>query len=55
MSAIKVFDINGSVKREIQFPDELLVLDKGEQSVHDAVVAFLGKKTPRTSTGAVRW
>ncbi len=41
MSVIKVFDIQGIAKGEINFPDELLVEDKGEQAVHDAVVAFL--------------
>ncbi len=33
--------MQGTLKGEVNFPDELLVEDKGEQAVHDAVVAFL--------------
>lgn len=41
MSKLKVYDIKGAAVGEVDMPDSLLCLDKGEQAVHDAVVAHL--------------
>jgi len=40
MSTIKVFNSAGEAAKDISFADEMLVLDKGEQAVKDAVVAY---------------
>jgi large subunit ribosomal protein L4 len=41
MSGIKIFDMQGTAKGELDFPDDLLLEEKGEQAARDAVVAFL--------------
>jgi large subunit ribosomal protein L4 len=41
MSTLRVYDLTGAAVAELDFPDTLLVTDKGEQAVHDAVVAHL--------------
>ena len=40
MSTIKLYDTAGVISGELNFPDERLVLDKGEQAVKDMVVAI---------------
>ncbi len=40
MSNIPVCDMTGESLGEVEIPDGLLVLDKGEQAVHDVVVAY---------------
>jgi len=44
MSSIKVFDIKGSPAGEIKVDDKSLVLEKGEQAVHDVIVATMAAK-----------
>ena len=39
MSKLKVTNLKGESQGEVEFPDDLLVSDKGTQAVHDAVVA----------------
>jgi large subunit ribosomal protein L4 len=39
MSMLTVYDMKGAASGEIEFPDDLLVVRKGGQAVHDAVVA----------------
>ncbi|MDA3797880.1 MAG: 50S ribosomal protein L4 [Kiritimatiellae bacterium] len=41
MSKIEKFDVKGSAAGEIEFSDSLLVTDRGEQAVHDVVVAWM--------------
>lgn len=40
MSKLKVYDMKGASAAEYDFADELLVLNKGSQAVHDSVVAI---------------
>lgn len=40
MSSIPVTDIKGESVGVVEIPDELLVFDKGEQAVHDVIVAY---------------
>ena len=40
MSSIQVSDITGANVGQVDIPDNLLVLNKGEQAVHDVIVAF---------------
>ena len=47
MATIKMFGLDGSEKGAVDVADETLVLDRGAQAVHDAVVA-------RRSTGPGR-
>ena len=44
MSKIKAFNEKGETAGEIDFADELLVLDKGDQAVKDVVVATLNAR-----------
>lgn len=44
MSKIKSFSAEGATLGEIDFADELLVLDKGDQAVKDVVVATLAAR-----------
>jgi len=44
MSKLKVQDMKGAARGEIEVADDLLVLRGGEQAVHDAVVAHLAAK-----------
>ena len=39
MATIKMFGLDGSEKGAVDVADETLVLDRGAQAVHDAVVA----------------
>jgi len=41
MSKIEKFDIKGTVSGELEVADSLLVTDRGEQAVHDVVVAWM--------------
>jgi large subunit ribosomal protein L4 len=41
MSTLKVLDLKGATTGEVEVPDALLCLKRGEQAVHDAVVAHL--------------
>lgn len=41
MSTLKIYDSKGGAVGELDLPDELMCLKKGEQAVHDAVVAHL--------------
>lgn len=41
MSILKIYDAKGSAVGELEMPESLLCLDKGEQAVHDVVVAHL--------------
>lgn len=41
MSTLKVYDTKGAAVGEMDVPDALLCLGKGQQAVHDAVVAHL--------------
>ncbi len=41
MSKIEKFDIKGSAAGELEVADSLLVTDRGEQAVHDVVVAWM--------------
>lgn len=40
MSKVPILDIQGNSLGEYDFPDELLVLNRGNQAVHDVVVAY---------------
>jgi large subunit ribosomal protein L4 len=40
MSKLSVYDMKGAALAEVEFPDALLVSDKGEQAVHDVIVAY---------------
>lgn len=51
MGKIKVHDMKGKTAGDIEFPDALLVLDKGSQAVRDVVVAFrAGQRAGTAST-----
>ena len=41
MSKIEKFDVKGSAAGELEVADSLLVTDRGEQAVHDVVVAWM--------------
>lgn len=43
MSTLKVHDARGGEVGEFDVPDALLVLDRGDQAVHDAVIAHLAE------------
>lgn len=40
MSKLPILDVQGNRLGEYDFPDELLVLNRGNQAVHDVVVAY---------------
>ncbi|MEI6807110.1 MAG: 50S ribosomal protein L4 [bacterium] len=44
MSKLSIYDMKGAGQGELEVSDDLLILKKGEQAVHDAVVAHLAKK-----------
>jgi len=50
VSKLKVYDAKGSAVGDCEVADELLVLDKGEQAVHDAVVACLAHQRAGTAS-----
>lgn len=51
MSKIKSFNLEGASTGEVDFADELLVLDKGDQAVKDVVVAIMaGRRAGSAST-----
>lgn len=41
MSKIPIIDVTGASVGDFEFDDALMVLDKGDQAVHDVVVAYL--------------
>jgi large subunit ribosomal protein L4 len=65
MSKIKIFDTKGGEAGEYDVPEELLVLEKGTQAVHDVVVAMNNARRAGTActrekgevagTGAKPW
>jgi large subunit ribosomal protein L4 len=65
MSKIKIFDVKGGEAGEYDVPEELLVLEKGSQAVHDVVVAMNNARRAGTActrekgevagTGAKPW
>ena len=50
MSKIKSFNDKGEAAAEVDFADELLVLDKGDQAVKDVVVATLAARRAGTAS-----
>ena len=50
MSKIKSFGADGAAAGEVDFADELLVLDKGDQAVKDVVVATLAARRAGTAS-----
>lgn len=50
MSKIKTFSAEGALSGEIDFADELLVLDRGDQAVKDVVVATLAARRSGTAS-----
>lgn len=50
MSKIKSFNVNGEAAAEVDFADELLVLDRGDQAVKDVVVATLNARRAGTAS-----
>jgi large subunit ribosomal protein L4 len=51
MSTLKTYDRNGAAVGEFEVAESLLVTDRGEQAVHDAVVAYLaGRRAGTAST-----
>jgi large subunit ribosomal protein L4 len=51
MSTLKIYDVKGSSVGNLELADDMLVLDRGEEAVHDAVVAYLaGQRAGTAST-----
>jgi large subunit ribosomal protein L4 len=51
MSTLKIYDAKGSSVGDFDIPDDMLVLDRGEEAVHDTVVAYLaGQRSGSAST-----
>ncbi len=51
MSNLKVYDVRGSEVGELDFPDGLLELERGNQAVHEMVVAYqAGQRAGTAST-----
>ena len=50
MSAIKIFNRNGADAGELVVADDLLVLDRGTQAVHDTVVAGMNARRAGTAS-----
>ena len=51
MSKLTVYDMKGAVVGEMKIADALLVMDKGEQAVHDTVLAYMAaQRTGAAST-----
>ncbi|MCK5849460.1 MAG: 50S ribosomal protein L4 [Kiritimatiellae bacterium] len=50
MSKLDVFDMKGTKVGDLAVDDTLMVLDKGEQAVHDVVVADLAKRRGGTAS-----
>lgn len=50
MSNIAVCNMQGDALGEYAWPDELLVLDKGKQAVHEAVVAYRANQRAGTAS-----
>ena len=55
MSTLGLYDMKGASLGDVQFPDELLVLDKGEQAVHDVVVAHMATCRRGTASTLEKW
>jgi large subunit ribosomal protein L4 len=50
MSKLTVYDMKGAAVGETRIADDLLVVDKGEQAVHDTVLAYMAAQ--RTGTAS---
>jgi large subunit ribosomal protein L4 len=50
MSAIKIFNRSGAAAGELVVSDDTLVLDRGEQAVHDTVVAGMNARRAGTAS-----
>jgi large subunit ribosomal protein L4 len=50
MSTLKIYDQKGGAVGDFDLPDALLVLDRGDQAVHDAVVAHLAAHRSGTAS-----
>ncbi len=50
MSKIQVLDGKGAAVGEVEFPDSLLTLDKGEQAVHEVVVGMMAARRAGTAS-----
>jgi len=50
MSSIPVSDIKGVGLGEVDIPDELLVLNRGEQAVHEVIVAYRARLRAGTAS-----
>jgi large subunit ribosomal protein L4 len=51
MSTLKIYDIKGSPVGNLDLADDILVFDRGEAAVHNAVVAYLaGQRSGSAST-----
>lgn len=50
MSKLPVFSIDGIKSGEVEFADELLVLDRGQQAMQDAIVAYRANQRAGTAS-----
>ena len=50
MSVIPVVDMKGEDAGTVEIPDELLVFDKGDQAVHDVIVAYRARLRAGTAS-----
>ncbi|MBI3986340.1 MAG: 50S ribosomal protein L4 [Lentisphaerae bacterium] len=50
MSKIPIYNPAGAVAEELEIADDLLVLDKGDQALHDTVVAYLANQRAGTAS-----
>ena len=50
MSKLTIYDMNGSSVGELDFADSLLTLDKGNQAVHDMIVAIMAGRRKGTAS-----
>ena len=50
MSSLKLYNLKGEAVGDVEIAEELLVLDRGDQAVHDAVVAHLDRARAGTAS-----
>jgi large subunit ribosomal protein L4 len=50
MGKLKVHDMNGKAVSELDFADDMLISDKGEQAVRDVVVAMMAARRAGTAS-----
>jgi len=50
VSTLKVHDVAGAEVGSVELPDDLLVLNKGEQALHDTVVAYMAAQRAGTAS-----